>query len=231
MSRRWQQVVALAVVSAAAAEAQVSFGVNRVLQVGAVGTAMENCQALRDTLASITDSSSSNRYLVRLEPGSYECGNLTAVVVPVGVTLEGSGRELTTIAGGIDQVETGVVHMSDDTTLRSLRVNNFNTNPIFNAIAVSAWKFGGGLNGVLLDRVTLEANLGGGVDAGSALLAIDAGITVYSSDFLSQIAITAGNLSLRFSTLQPVFDGAGPKQCHSCTQFNGIVLTTSCSIP
>lgn len=227
---RWALLLALPLALAGGVRAQVSIRVNRILQVSAVGTAAENCQALRDTLGSITDSSAAKRYLVRLEPGSFDCGN-TTVEVPQGVTIEGSGPELTTVEGGVDAALIGVVHMADNTALRSLRVNNFNSNPTFGAIAVSAWKIGGSLSGVRLDRVELEANLLNGADAGTAILGIDASLLVTSSSLLSQTDVAGGSLDLRFSTLQVLFPGAGPKVCHSCTAFFGDQLTTSCGLP
>ena len=214
-------------VFASSAGGQVSLRVNRILQVGAIGSHTQNCQALRDTLTSITDSSASIRYLVRLEPGTYDCGS-TTVFVPSGVTLEGSGREMTTIVGDTDHILLGVIHLVDYTALRALTVNNQKSSPDFDAIAVSVWKVGGNVSKVRFDRVHLQANLAGGVGAGSALMGISATITVYSSDFLSQTDVEGGDLSLRFSTVEGTFPGSGPKLCHFCTKFSGIVLNSNC---
>ncbi len=75
-----------------------SLVVNRVLMVGAAGTPTENCQSLLDALAAIDDASSSNAYLLKLEPGHYYCGG-TSVVMKEFVSMEGSGREVTLIEG------------------------------------------------------------------------------------------------------------------------------------
>ncbi|MCH7667038.1 MAG: hypothetical protein IH936_14050 [Acidobacteria bacterium] len=74
----------------------VSLGVNRMLVVSAGDSPAANCQGLKDVLASITDATADNPYLLKLEPGVFACG-ATGITMKPYVHIEGSGQEVTRI--------------------------------------------------------------------------------------------------------------------------------------
>ena len=76
-----------------------------------------NCTALLAALASAVGPAA-----VVLGPGTYACGS-NAVVIPAGVSLIGSGRNLTAITGTV--IGNGLVVLAgDDTALAQLTVTN-----------------------------------------------------------------------------------------------------------
>ncbi|MDH3744746.1 MAG: right-handed parallel beta-helix repeat-containing protein [Acidobacteriota bacterium] len=129
------------------AEAQVSLGVNRLLVVSAAGSATQNCTGLRDTLAGITTTAADNPYVLRLEPGEYDCG-ATSLVMKSYVDLEGSGEGVTRVFGVpegdplVGDPEPAVVAMADQMELRFLTVEHLGdeggTTDLCAAAAVSA---------------------------------------------------------------------------------------------
>lgn len=128
--------------AASAANGQVSLGVNRLLVVSAGGAAADNCQGLRDTLTAITDATAANPYVLRLEPGEYDCGTSTVTMKP-HVDLEGSGEGITRVFGSHDATadDLGVIDLVDQVEIRFLTVENTG-NPDL-AAAVSAKITGG----------------------------------------------------------------------------------------
>lgn len=227
--RLWRATLLTALLGGGSAVAQISIKVNKVVQVDAGGTEQENCQALRDTLASLSGVSASNRFLVRLEPGGYDCGT-TAVFVPGGATLEGSGPEQTTIYGMIDNTSLGVVHLVNDGVLRSLTVDNRNSNATFGAIAVSVFDLGSTSNGVSLEHVVLKANFLGSPGDGLGLKTIDANVFVSHSEIFSTIDLDGGVAILRYTIVPTVtpFAGTGGKGCAFCADFIQRELSGSC---
>lgn len=118
--------------------AQVSLTLNRLFHVAAGGTATENCQTLRNALSSIgTAATAANSYLLRLEPGEYDCGS-TPVVTKSFVDIEGAGAGVTRIFGSHDATsdDLGVLDLVDQVEIRSLTVENVATVGL--ATAVSA---------------------------------------------------------------------------------------------
>lgn len=212
--------------------AQISIKVNQIVQVDGTGTETQNCQALRDTLASLSGVSASNRYLVRLEPGGYDCGTL-AVFVPVGATLEGSGPEQTTIHGMVDNTSLGVVHLVNDAVLRSLTVDNRNSNATFGAIAVSVFDLGGTSNGVTLEHVVLKANFLGSPGDGVGLKTVTANVFVSHSEIFSTVDLDGGATILRYTIVPTVspFAGTGTKGCAYCADFIQRELGANCLLP
>ncbi|MDH3744745.1 MAG: right-handed parallel beta-helix repeat-containing protein [Acidobacteriota bacterium] len=105
-----------------AADAQVSLGVNRLLVVSAGGTAVENCQNLRDALAGITGTAM-NPYVLRLEPGEYDCETST-VVMKSHVDLEGSGEGVTRVFGNPTVDSLGVIDLADEMEIRFVTVES-----------------------------------------------------------------------------------------------------------
>lgn len=116
--------------------------VERTIFVSATGTGEENCTAVRNLLDGLL--SGTRRYLIKLGPGTYDCGT-TSLAIPGNVTLEGAGRRATYITGVIDNDEFGVVDFAEDGgTLRSLAVGNDGISTadavavtVFNARSVS----------------------------------------------------------------------------------------------
>ncbi len=87
-----------------------------------------------DALASITNASESNPYLVRLMPGRYDVGDRSVIMKPF-VDLEGSGEMVTTVQGTVstpfdatnDQDARplyGVITLADESEVRFLSVGN-----------------------------------------------------------------------------------------------------------
>lgn len=111
--------------AASAANGQVSLGVNRLLVVSAGGAAADNCQGLRDTLTAITDATAANPYVLRLEPGEYDCGTSTVTMKP-HVDLEGSGEGITRVFGSHDATadDLGVIDLVDQVEIRFVTIEN-----------------------------------------------------------------------------------------------------------
>ena len=77
---------------------------------------------LLQVLASITDSSSDNPYLVLVEPGRFDVEN-QQVELPPYVTLRGSGPERTNVAG---HVSGGTIECAEGSVIEALKVINQN---------------------------------------------------------------------------------------------------------
>lgn len=90
----------------------------RTIVVGPTGTPAQNCTALIDALNGITDSRADNRYVIKLEPGIYDCGT-TVVFMKFFVDIEGSGQNATVIQGNPDREVVRVI-----AELRNLRVEH-----------------------------------------------------------------------------------------------------------
>jgi hypothetical protein len=111
----------------------------RTVVVSPVGTETENGAALLNALASITDASDSNRYLVHIEPGVYDLST-TRLDMKSHVDIEGSGEKVTIItAAGTPNTADPLWPMStllgaDNAELRFLTVRN--TGGDANAVAI-----------------------------------------------------------------------------------------------
>lgn len=82
---------------AAALDANVSFA--QTVFVSPVGpAATDNCTELQDALAGITDNGAAKPYVIKIEPGVYDCGTTSVEMKPF-VDIEGSGEGVTTIRG------------------------------------------------------------------------------------------------------------------------------------
>ncbi|HZD52359.1 MAG TPA: hypothetical protein VE175_04885, partial [Woeseiaceae bacterium] len=81
-----------------------------------------NCEMLRATLAQATGVAADP---VRLElgRGTYDCGS-APLTMKNFVTIEGAGRDASTIIGNPSDPEEGVVNGTDDAILRSLTVQH-----------------------------------------------------------------------------------------------------------
>lgn len=79
-------------------------------------------------IASITNASATNRYLVKINPGTYNLGT-SALVMKQFVDVEGSGEDNTIITSSrtnvnFDTCTVGTVEMANDSSLRRLKVVN-----------------------------------------------------------------------------------------------------------
>jgi hypothetical protein len=106
----------------------------RTIVVGPVGTSTANGTALRNALANIASPSSSNPWLLKVEPGIYDLG-ATPLSMREYVDIEGSGQFITTIlAEGY-----GAVSGANNAELRQLTItNNGNGGGAFVTTAVQA---------------------------------------------------------------------------------------------
>ncbi len=103
----------------------------RTLVVSPSGSATANGTQLLAALASITDASDTNRYLIKLEPGVYDIASTVLQLKPF-VIIEGSGSQWTRITGTVSATYTGLVLMSSSSGLRWLTLENTNgTNGIY----------------------------------------------------------------------------------------------------
>lgn len=77
--------------------------------------------ALQTALTGIASPSSTNRWLLKIEPGIYDVGT-TPLQMRSWVDIEGSGIGVTTIRGSVATNRDGTVHGADDAELRLLTV-------------------------------------------------------------------------------------------------------------
>jgi hypothetical protein len=89
--------------------------------VSPVGTPLQNGQALRDTLAAITDASSTKPYLVKLEPGEYNVGG-APLQMKSFVDLEGSGSNATKVDSSSTSTMTLFVETTAPAAIRDLTI-------------------------------------------------------------------------------------------------------------
>ncbi len=92
--------------------------------IGDQGSNAANGSALNGKLDALAPSSTA-RYVIRLEPGTYDVGN-DPVDMKSYVDIEGSGRGVTIITGTVDGATTGkgIVTGADNAELRNLTVIN-----------------------------------------------------------------------------------------------------------
>lgn len=108
----------------------------RTVVVRPVGSATANGTALDAALASITDNSGTNPYLLKIEPGIYDLGTGFLTMKPY-VDIEGSGEGTTTIIGaGFGNTFNGTVNLADNSELRRLSVVNTGGNSYAIAVRV-----------------------------------------------------------------------------------------------
>ncbi len=101
--------------------------------VGPVGTATENGTALLAAAAALPAASESQPLLLKVEPGVYDLGEST-LNLPTWVSLEGSGKEHTTVTSGAETT----ISVGDDGALRRLSVYNTNNVSSFSRCINSA---------------------------------------------------------------------------------------------
>jgi hypothetical protein len=100
-----------------------NFGYVSTVLVGPVGTATQNGTALLNAMAGITTASSTNPYLLKIEPGIYDIGT-SSLQMKQYVDVEGSGENTTVITGHIDSNTSGVLQGASHAEIRFLTVQN-----------------------------------------------------------------------------------------------------------
>ena len=96
------------------------------------GDAAASGTELRDQLAGISSPSSTNRWLLKVEPGTYDIGS-TALPMRSWVDIEGSGIGVTTIRGTVNASASpshGTVDGASDAELRLLTVEAIATSTV-----------------------------------------------------------------------------------------------------
>ncbi|MDQ3864516.1 MAG: hypothetical protein M3317_13665 [Actinomycetota bacterium] len=98
---------------------------SRTVVVSPVGTDAENGTALINALAAISDASQTKKYLLYVEPGTYDLGSAT-LQMKEHVDIEGAGELSTLITSGVARfnVPAGTVLGADNAELRFLTVRN-----------------------------------------------------------------------------------------------------------
>lgn len=93
----------------------------KIVSPKAGSSAIANGTALLNTLAGIVDASSSNKYLIKIGPGTFDLGT-SSLQMKAYVDIEGSGKELTVITSNANSYGTviGVLRGS----LRNLGINS-----------------------------------------------------------------------------------------------------------
>ena len=96
---------------------------SRTLIIIPRGTAAENGITLIETILGINDADSSKRYLIHLEPGTYDLGT-ESLIMKSYVSIEGSGEGATLIRGRPDAPNAGVVIGASYCELRDLSIHH-----------------------------------------------------------------------------------------------------------
>ncbi|MDA8082762.1 MAG: hypothetical protein M0024_03770 [Nitrospiraceae bacterium] len=129
-----------------------------VVSPRAGSSATANGTALLNTLAMIVDASASNKYLIKLGPGTFNLG-ASMLSMKQYVDIEGSGKELTVITSSSDG--TGTVHAGSTAsrcTLRNLGINN--------TAATYAYAVYNNAGLLFLDNVAIDARYGASYNIG-----------------------------------------------------------------
>lgn len=137
--RAWCALAMAVSLAAGPVAGQTSIVVNNVYQVDGSGSPTENCAALKSTLAGIA-LGTSDRALVRLEPGFYNCGT-SGVMMRDRIDVEGAGRGITWVEGNVDSSTDpsplAVVELVDIMELRNVSVVNYSDPPLTTPAAIA----------------------------------------------------------------------------------------------
>jgi hypothetical protein len=152
----------------------------RTVVVSPVGTPAENGTALLAALAGITTASSSNPWLLRIEPGAYVIAPGAFVMKP-WVDVVGSGERVTRIvAAGAADNATGTVETADFAALRHVTVESSGGAAFAKAIYVSG-------TSPRLEHVTAVAT---GASVENQGIFVDAGSTPSNAPFVADCTIS-----------------------------------------
>ena len=106
-----------------AGPAAADLGIRTVLVSPVPGDPVASGTALRNQLAGISSPSSTNRWLVKIEPGTYDIGTVS-LPMRSWVDIEGSGIDATTIRGTVDgtSLTEATVNGANNTEIRMLTI-------------------------------------------------------------------------------------------------------------
>jgi len=175
---------------------------NNVLLVATSGTEFNSVGA---ALASITDATADNRYLVQVAPGVYD--ELDTVTVPAFVQLKGSGESATvvrsTVAGNGPLVTSSTMLVEDLAAVSDMTVANDSTTLFGIAIYCSVAS-----RDTLIQNVTARATETGGT-AHFGLYMNDCDMTLKNVTMLAEGATTvnSGFASVGQNIAEPVLIG------------------------
>ena len=109
------------VVAAAAIATAADAQIRTILISPTPGSPTTSGDRLLTRYAAITDAGSTNRYLVKIEPGIYDLKDRTLFMKPF-IDIEGSGEDATVVRSIAESA--GTIAGVGDAELRSLRVEN-----------------------------------------------------------------------------------------------------------
>jgi hypothetical protein len=160
-------------------------------------TASANGAALLAALAGITDATSTNKYLIKLGPGTFDL-NTNSLTTKDYVDLEGSGKELTVITSNVNAA--GTIHASAVRgSISKMGVNNTSTGTVACAIYNDA-----GL--LFIEDVAIDARYGSSYNIG-----------IWNSD---------SSLQLKYSSIVAL-SPSGYAIYNSGSQYNNIIVTNT----
>ena len=228
-------------------------GLTRMIFIEAAGPAeSDNCDALRAALMGITNNSISNRYVIFLGPGQYDCGASGVRLKPF-VELRGSGRRSTLIygaAGSADPALSALVRLTSNSALRDLEVDNESESDFVSGISAgmaigpeitnvkvtARTMAGGSLFGIRLDTVDdaslrdVTAEADGGVVLSRGITLINSGASAVNLHAIGDefggdsTGLTCRNCILRGNDAAHTNEGT----FISTQLFNGAPGTGSC---
>lgn len=193
----------------------------RTVVVSSVGTDLRSGQALLTAVSSITDASATKKYLLYIEPGTYDLGSSGFLVMKQYVDIQGAGELQTTITRGVfspsgsgcpagkvkgaNNAELGfLVVQNTGTGACNITIRNDSASPRLTHITAKATASGGSDNfGVFNARssnptmtdVTVTAS--GGVRSNAGVYSSDFSPTITSSKLIGttySLYQTAGGL-------------------------------------
>jgi len=138
--RPWSRVVLCLALATAFLSTQASAQIRTVLVSPVPGNPSASGSALLAAVAGIASPSSTNTWLVKIEPGIYDVG-ATPLQMRSWIDIEGSGIGVTTIRGTVDPLLTGfftrgTVNGASNAELRLLTVEANGTSSIPGVIAM-----------------------------------------------------------------------------------------------
>ncbi len=134
-----------------------AFAQSHTIVVPGSGSNTANGTALYNAVANITSPSATNRWLVKVEPGTFDLGG-QQLVLRNYVDLEGSGRGVTTVTSNavITVHAPDVSHSDINSEVRDLTIRNYDssTSPSPSAVLLE-------VNGIRLTRVDVDFDVAG----------------------------------------------------------------------
>jgi hypothetical protein len=176
----------------------------RTVIVSPAGSASENGQALLDALAGLSGASANNPWLVVLEPGRYDVNG--ELVVPSGVTVQGSGEDATTLIVANNMLRLTPALAGDVATLRDLTVQS-SGEP--GAAVQTAGDGRAVFSHVTVDATSIDPGSEFGISATSALELDGCTVSAQATGDTSVAVYTIGQTVIRESHLTANGGGAG----------------------